>query len=47
MLSDCQTIVEQSTNNPNHNTCEKPSEPHSSFDMFPTTTQTMAEGEDL
>ena len=41
------TIVQQDTNTPNNNTCEKPSEPHISFDKFPTTTQTMAEGEDL
>ena len=47
MLSDSQSIVELSTDIPNENTCEKPLEPHSSFDMNPTTTHTMVEGEDL
>ena len=47
MLSDIQTRVEQSANTPNYNMCEKLSKPHSSFDMFPTTTQIRAEGEHL
>ena len=49
MLATSQTIEEQSKKEtPNENTCEKPSEPHRSFDMNPTTiTQPMREGEEL
>ena len=50
MLSDIQTIEEQPKNKvSNENTCEKPAEPHSSFDINPTTTttQTTEEGENL
>ena len=47
MLSNFQTIVEQSANTPSYNTCENLSEPHSSFDMFLTIIQTMTEGENL
>ena len=40
--------MELSTDISNENTCEKPSEPHSSFDIDPTTTtQTIEEVEDL
>ena len=38
MLSDSSNIVEHSTDIAKENTCKKPSEPHSSFDINPTTT---------
>ena len=42
MFSDSSNIVELSIDISNENTCEKPSEPQSSFDANPTTTkQTM------
>ena len=48
MLSDFQTTEERSIEISNDNACEKTSEPHSSFDMNPTTiAQPMEEGGDL